>query len=49
MRDLFSQYTCVRTYVSVTLRNVNLRSRPRIGTHASCARALTHEDTGCLA
>ena len=27
MRDLFSQCTCVRTYVSVTLRNVNLRYR----------------------
>ena len=26
MRDLFSQCTCVRTYVSVTLRNVNLHS-----------------------
>ena len=35
MRDLFSECT----YVSVTLRNVNLRS------HAS--HALTHEDTGC--
>ena len=42
MRDLFLQCT----YVSVTLRNVNLRSRASIGTHAS--RALTHEDTGCL-
>ena len=27
MRDLFSQCTCVRMYVSVTLRNVTLRSR----------------------
>ena len=27
MRDLFSQCTCVRTYVSVMLRNVNLHSR----------------------
>ena len=37
MRDLFSQCTYVHSmYVSVTLRNVNLRSR-----------ALTHEDTEC--
>ena len=35
----------VRTYVSVTLRNVNLRSHAHRGTHAS--RALTHEYTGC--
>ena len=35
-------YVC--TYVSVTLRNVNLRSRR--GTHTS--RALTRENTGCL-
>ena len=44
MRDLFLQCAYV-TYVSVTLRNVNLHSRARRGTHASCA--LTHEDTGC--
>ena len=39
MRDLFSQCTCVRayvrTYVSVTLRNLNLRSR------SECQFALT--------
>ena len=44
MRDLFSQSTYVRTYMSVTLRNVNLRSHARRGTHAS--HALSHEDTG---
>ena len=37
--------TYIRTYMSVTLRNVNLRSRARRRTRAS--RALTHEDTGC--
>ena len=44
MRDLFSQCTCVRayvhTYVSVTLKNVNLRStvmpRQDIGYHVHC-------------
>ena len=35
MRDLFSQCTCVRTYVLVTLRNINLRS------HQECHFALT--------
>ena len=45
MRDLFSQCTCVRTYVrtyvSVTLRNVNLRSR------SECQFALTpRQDIG---
>ena len=39
----YSRNVC--TYVSVTLRNVNLRSRARRWTQAS--RALTHEDTGC--
>ena len=42
MRDLFSQCTCVGTYVSATFRNVGLHSRACSRTHAS------HE-LGCLA
>ena len=50
MRDLFSQCTyCtyVHTYMSVTLRNVNLHTSRNLrhGTHMS--RALTRENTGC--
>ena len=36
-------------YVSVMVRNVNLCSYACRGTPASQSRALTHEDTGCLA
>ena len=36
---------CIHTYLSVTLRNVNLCSHARRWTHVS--HALTHEDTGC--
>ena len=42
MRDLFSQCTCVGTYVSATFRNVGLHSRACPRTHASHA-------LGCLA
>ena len=41
MRDLFSQCMCIRTYMSVMLRNVNLRSP------TECQFALTlGQDTG---
>ena len=45
MRDLFSQCTCVRTYMSVTLRNVNLHSFAQLH---SCARnsCITCTDDG---
>ena len=43
MRHLISGCAYVRTYMSVTLRNVNLRSRSRSGTLVSLMRVL-HKD-----
>ena len=52
MRDLFSQCTCVRTYVSVTLRNVNLwfRLGMSICTHARMGNWIhaLHNDVGMM-
>ena len=48
MRDLFSQCTCVRayvrTYVTVTLRNVNLRSRPGRISDTTCITRRRRDD-----
>jgi len=49
MRDLFSQCTCVRTYIRVCHTQecqFVLMCTQRSGTHTS--RALTRENTGCL-
>ena len=48
MRDLFLQRTYVRTYVSVTLRNVNLRTRAHSGTirHVSLVPRLSTQELG---
>ena len=46
MRDLFSQCTCVHTYVSVTLRNVNLHSFAQLRSRARNSCITCTDDGG---
>ena len=46
MRDLFSQCTCVRTYVSIMLRNVNLHSFVQLHSRAKNSCITCTDDGG---